>query len=74
MKPEWNQTFLFARKNPETDMLKITVYDHDKIGRHEFLGIVTFALHELGPGETVEWKKLQGVDKGEIQLGLTLLD
>ena len=38
--PEWNETFCFETPDPEHDYIEINVFDYDKLGKHDHLGVV----------------------------------
>jgi len=38
--PEWNESFSFESPDPEHDYIEINVFDYDKLGKHDHLGVV----------------------------------
>jgi len=68
--PFWNQTFFMSVKNPQTDLLKITVYDSDP-GRDDVIGAVEIPLFDLMNGvPKQEWYQLYPPNGGSIHLVL----
>lgn len=51
LNPEWNESFKLIVKDPETQSLEIHVYDWEKIGAHELLGMQVVPLKGLVPDE-----------------------
>ncbi|KAG8389864.1 hypothetical protein BUALT_Bualt01G0023100 [Buddleja alternifolia] len=49
LNPEWNEEFTFVVKEPETQVLKLNVYDWDQVGSHEKMGMNTIPLKDLTP-------------------------
>lgn len=52
LNPEWNEEFNFVVKDPESQVLELTVYDWEKVGSHEKMGMQAYHLKELTPSET----------------------
>ncbi|XP_061997727.1 synaptotagmin-3-like isoform X1 [Rosa rugosa] len=55
LNPEWNEKFKLIVKDPHTQGLELQVYDWDKVGRHDRLGMQLIPLQVLTPGETKEF-------------------
>lgn len=51
LNPEWNENFKLIVKDPETQVLELQVYDWDKIGAHDKLGMQLIPLKQLTPHE-----------------------
>lgn len=51
LNPEWNEKFKLIVKDPETQALELQVYDWDKVGSHDKLGMQIVQLKELTPHE-----------------------
>ncbi|KAL2651010.1 hypothetical protein R1flu_019138 [Riccia fluitans] len=49
LNPEWNETLSLPVDDPETESLDLTVYDWDKVGSHDKLGMQVIQLKELVP-------------------------
>eukprot|EP01114_Cavostelium_apophysatum_P014025 TRINITY_DN3525_c0_g2_i1.p1 TRINITY_DN3525_c0_g2~~TRINITY_DN3525_c0_g2_i1.p1 ORF type:complete len:407 (-),score=74.02 TRINITY_DN3525_c0_g2_i1:134-1237(-) len=74
LNPRWNENFTFEDVNPE-DVLKIIVWDWDRISSHDFLGQFEVSLKALEDGKTKDsWFKLTGEKEvsGEVHLLLHL--
>ncbi|XP_042952098.1 synaptotagmin-3 isoform X3 [Carya illinoinensis] len=56
LNPEWNEKFKLIVKEPETQVLQLEVYDWDKVGGHDRLGMQLVPLKLLTPYETKEFK------------------
>ena len=74
--PEFHVNFEFFDV-PITEKLQITVFDRDFATRDDFLGDLEIEMKQLAanvrdsiPGSMRQWFKLQGYDRGEIQLKL----
>lgn len=52
LNPEWNEEFNFVVKDPESQVLDLSVYDWEKVGSHEKMGMQAYHLKELTPSET----------------------
>ncbi|CAI9091132.1 OLC1v1026070C2 [Oldenlandia corymbosa var. corymbosa] len=52
--PEWNENFKLIVKDPQSQVLLIDVYDWDKVGAHDKLGMQIYPLKLLNPNETKE--------------------
>lgn len=55
LNPEWNESFKLIVKDPETQVLELQVYDWDKVGGHDRLGMQLVPLKQLIPQETKEF-------------------
>ncbi|KAM7526889.1 hypothetical protein LguiA_016791 [Lonicera macranthoides] len=55
LNPEWNENFKLIVKEPQSQLLHINVYDWDKVGGHDMLGIQVVPLKLLTPNETKEF-------------------
>ncbi|KAJ8499144.1 hypothetical protein OPV22_009696 [Ensete ventricosum] len=49
--PEWNEEFKFVIKDPENQAVELNVYDWEKVGKHERMGMNVIQLNELTPDE-----------------------
>ncbi|XP_057527794.1 synaptotagmin-3 [Amaranthus tricolor] len=67
LNPEWNEDFKLIVKDPETQVLELKVYDWDKIGKHDKLGMQLVPLKQLTPHETKQFTLdlLKSFDKNE---------
>ncbi|KAI3731001.1 hypothetical protein L1987_62184 [Smallanthus sonchifolius] len=54
LNPVWNETFKLVVKDPEAQTLQVNVYDWDKVGSHDRLGMQVVPLKLLTPNETME--------------------
>ncbi|KAL8130617.1 hypothetical protein V2J09_019772 [Rumex salicifolius] len=54
LNPEWNEDFKFIVNDPETQSLQLQVYDWDKVGGHDRLGVQVVPLGQLMPHEMKE--------------------
>uniref|UniRef100_A0A7C9DN66 C2 domain-containing protein n=1 Tax=Opuntia streptacantha TaxID=393608 RepID=A0A7C9DN66_OPUST len=54
LNPEWNQEFTISVRDPESQVLELVVYDWEKVGKHEKMGMNVIPLKELPPDETKE--------------------
>ncbi|XP_071934893.1 synaptotagmin-3-like isoform X3 [Coffea arabica] len=52
--PEWNENFKLIVKEPQSQFLLIDVYDWDKVGAHDRLGMQVYPLKLLNANETKE--------------------
>ncbi|KAK2993119.1 hypothetical protein RJ640_021791 [Escallonia rubra] len=55
LNPEWNEDFKLIVKEPESQLLNINVFDWDKVGAHDRLGVQVVPLKRLKPHETKEF-------------------
>jgi Ca2+-dependent lipid-binding protein len=73
--PEWNERIVLELKNSKPEYLEIIVLDHDAVGKDDPLGALVLPLNDLIQSlEKQRWIKLQGVDTGEIYVGLTAVN
>ncbi|XWS75161.1 hypothetical protein CRYUN_Cryun01aG0061200 [Craigia yunnanensis] len=56
LNPEWNEKFKFIVKDPQYQVLQLQVFDWDKVGTHDRLGMQFVPLKLLTPYETKEFK------------------
>ncbi|KAK6929180.1 C2 domain [Dillenia turbinata] len=56
LNPVWNENFKLIVKDPESQVLQLRVYDWDKVGAHDRLGMQLVPLNLLTPNETKEFK------------------
>ncbi|KAI3734735.1 hypothetical protein L6452_14211 [Arctium lappa] len=54
LNPIWNETFKLVVKDPQAQTLQVNVYDWDKVGSHDRLGMQIVPLKVLRPNETKE--------------------
>ncbi|KAL9244037.1 hypothetical protein vseg_017854 [Gypsophila vaccaria] len=55
LNPEWNEEFNFSVRNPESQILELSMFDWEKVGTHDKMGINNVPLKELTPDETKEF-------------------
>ncbi|XP_043702761.1 synaptotagmin-3-like [Telopea speciosissima] len=55
LNPEWNEEFKLIVKDPESQVLELHVYDWDKVGAHDKLGMQLIPLRLLSPHEAKEF-------------------
>lgn len=55
LNPEWNENFKFIVKDPQSQILHLQVFDWDKVGAHDRLGIQLVPLNLLKPHEKKEF-------------------
>ncbi|KAF6167826.1 hypothetical protein GIB67_027604 [Kingdonia uniflora] len=55
LNPEWNEKFKLIVKDPESQILQIHVYDWEKVGVHDKLGMQVIPLSSLIPQKTVSF-------------------
>ncbi|KAL3701334.1 hypothetical protein R1sor_019356 [Riccia sorocarpa] len=53
LNPEWNEPFKLIVHDPQTQNLELHVYDWEKVGSHEKIGMQVVPLKDLAPEETV---------------------
>ncbi|KAI7736750.1 hypothetical protein M8C21_014394, partial [Ambrosia artemisiifolia] len=53
LNPVWNETFKLVVKDPQVQTLQVNVYDWDKVGSHDRLGMQMVPLKVLRPNETM---------------------
>ncbi|CAI9757997.1 unnamed protein product [Fraxinus pennsylvanica] len=51
LNPEWNEEFTIVVKDPESQVLEISVYDWEQVGSHDKMGLNIVPLKELTPEE-----------------------
>ncbi|CAN6568561.1 unnamed protein product [Malus baccata var. baccata] len=56
LNPEWNEKFKLLVKDPKTQLLRLQVFDWDKVGGHDRIGMQLVPLKQLTPHETKEFK------------------
>jgi len=70
--PYWNQQFALQVTNPETDLLKIKVWDNDPMSFDDIIGEVDIPLFNLHHGVPKDdWYELHPPRNGAIHLVLT---
>ncbi|XP_015574830.2 synaptotagmin-3 isoform X1 [Ricinus communis] len=52
LNPEWNEHFKLIVKDPDSQVLQLHVYDWEKVGTHDKLGMQVVPLRLLSPCET----------------------
>ncbi|OMO86782.1 C2 calcium-dependent membrane targeting [Corchorus capsularis] len=55
LNPEWNEKFKLIVKDPQSQVLQLQVFDWDKVGNHDRLGMQLIPLKLLTPYETKEF-------------------
>lgn len=55
LNPEWNEYFKLTVKDPQTQVLQLHVYDWEKVGTHDKLGMQVVPLKLLAPHEKKEF-------------------
>ncbi|KAI3791773.1 hypothetical protein L2E82_05636 [Cichorium intybus] len=55
LNPEWNEDFKLIVKDPECQVLQLRVYDWEKVGVHDKLGMQVIPLNLLTPHEKKEF-------------------
>lgn len=53
LNPEWNEEFKIVVKDPESQALEISVFDHEQVGKDERMGMNVVPLKELVPEEPI---------------------
>ncbi|ONK72603.1 uncharacterized protein A4U43_C04F21120 [Asparagus officinalis] len=51
LNPEWNEEFKFIIKDPDSQALQISIYDWEKVGKHDLMGMNVVPVKELVPDE-----------------------
>ncbi|KAL1201478.1 Synaptotagmin-3 [Cardamine amara subsp. amara] len=51
LNPEWNEHFKLVVKDPKSQVLQLEVFDWDKVGGHDRLGMQMIPLQKINPGE-----------------------
>ncbi|CAI9296131.1 unnamed protein product [Lactuca saligna] len=54
LNPVWNENFKLVVKDPQAQTLQVNVFDWDKVGSHDRLGMQVVPLKILQPNETKE--------------------
>ncbi|KAJ1424155.1 Synaptotagmin-like mitochondrial-lipid-binding domain, partial [Sesbania bispinosa] len=54
LNPEWNEEFNMVIKDPESQVLELSIYDWEQIGKHDRMGMNVIPLKELTPDEPKE--------------------
>ncbi|CAN0926909.1 SYT3 [Linum grandiflorum] len=55
LNPEWNEDFRMTVKDPKSQVLELHVYDWEKIGKHDNIGVQLVPLNLLAPNEKKEF-------------------
>ncbi|XP_021663634.2 synaptotagmin-3 isoform X3 [Hevea brasiliensis] len=55
LNPEWNENFKLIVKDPQSQVLQLQVFDWDKVGGHDRLGMQLVPLNVLTPHDTKEF-------------------
>lgn len=55
LNPQWNEKFKIVVKDPQSQVLQLQVYDWDKVGAHDKLGMQLVPLKLLKPYENKEF-------------------
>ncbi|XP_050366039.1 synaptotagmin-1-like [Argentina anserina] len=81
LNPEWNEEFKMVIKDPQSQALKFMVYDWDKVGKHEKMGMNVIPLKDIPSDEptlltmdllkTMDLNDPQNKDHGQLELELT---
>ncbi|XP_008221239.1 PREDICTED: synaptotagmin-2 [Prunus mume] len=69
LNPEWNQEFNWVVRDPGTQALEVVVYDWEKIGKHDKMGMNVIPLKDLTPDEpkVVTVDILKNMDANDAQ-------
>ncbi|XP_023002304.1 synaptotagmin-2 [Cucurbita maxima] len=69
LNPEWNEEFTFVVKDPESQALELVLYDWEKVGKHDKMGMNVVPLKELTPDESKEFtlEVLKNMDPNDTQ-------
>ncbi|KAL6295554.1 hypothetical protein ACE6H2_003696 [Prunus campanulata] len=69
LNPEWNQEFNWVVRDPGTQALEVIVYDWEKIGKHDKMGMNVIPLKDLTPDEpkVVTVDILKNMDQNDAQ-------
>ncbi|KAK7280758.1 hypothetical protein RJT34_25825 [Clitoria ternatea] len=51
LNPEWNEEFSVVVKDPESQVLELSIYDWEQFGKHDKMGMNAIPLKELTPDE-----------------------
>ncbi|XP_008788435.2 synaptotagmin-2-like isoform X1 [Phoenix dactylifera] len=52
LNPEWNEEFKLVIRDPESQVLDLSIYDWEQVGKHERMGMNTIPLRDLTADET----------------------
>ncbi|XP_020208690.1 synaptotagmin-2 [Cajanus cajan] len=52
LNPEWNEEFNIVVKDPESQVLELSIYDWEQIGKHDRMGMNVIQLKEITPDES----------------------
>ncbi|PKA54022.1 Synaptotagmin-2 [Apostasia shenzhenica] len=79
LNPEWNEEFRLVVKDPQSQALEFIVYDWEKVGKHDKIGMKVIPLKELTPDEpktlTLDLvKSMDAIDAEEKFRGQIVLD
>lgn len=55
LNPEWNESFKLVVKDPQSQVLQLQVFDWDKVGAHDRLGMQLVPLKLVSPNEMKEF-------------------
>lgn len=70
--PVWNQTFVLNVRNPDSDLLRIKVYDYDHLSFDDLIGTVDIPIFNLMMNQPKdEWYQLHPTKGGQIHVILT---
>lgn len=69
LNPEWDEDFSFVVKEPQTQVLKFSVYDWDQVGSHEKMGMNVVPLNDLVPDEpkVLTLDLLKNLNQNDVQ-------
>ncbi|KAG6585533.1 Synaptotagmin-2, partial [Cucurbita argyrosperma subsp. sororia] len=69
LNPVWNEEFTFVVKDPESQALELVLYDWEKVGKHDKMGMNVVPLKELTPDESKEFtlEVLKNMDPNDTQ-------
>ncbi|KAI0520356.1 hypothetical protein KFK09_007828 [Dendrobium nobile] len=67
LNPEWNEDFRLVVKDPNSQALELIVYDWEKVGKHDKIGMQVIPLKELTPDEpkTLTLELVKNMDLSE---------
>ncbi|KAL2895400.1 Synaptotagmin-2 [Bienertia sinuspersici] len=69
LNPEWGEDFTMSVRDPESQALEILVYDWEKFGSHEKMGVNVVPLKDLTPDEmkVVTLELLKSMDPDDVR-------
>uniref|UniRef100_A0A803N6X1 C2 domain-containing protein n=1 Tax=Chenopodium quinoa TaxID=63459 RepID=A0A803N6X1_CHEQI len=69
LNPEWNEEFSMSIRDPQTQALEVFVYDWEKFGSHEKMGINVVPVKDLTPEETkvLTLELLKSIDPDDVR-------